>query len=139
MASVAREPSASFEAVLSSIRREFTLEGKPSAGGKPFPRVFAIADGEIVSGFAAAADLAYEDFVSPPLPLPSDDVEAVATELALPGVDDPKSLRNLRRRFMWANHPDRRLDLPRDLANRRVAIANMLIDAALKAKRAPSR
>ncbi len=39
---------------------------------------------------------------------------------------------------MWANHPDRRPDAPRELANRRVAIANMLLDraeAALAGKR----
>jgi hypothetical protein len=37
-----------------------------------------------------------------------------------------------RRRFMWRNHPDRRPEIPAALANRRVAIANMLIDRALK-------
>ena len=31
---------------------------------------------------------------------------------------------------MWDNHPDRRRDLDRDLANRRVALANMLLDRA---------
>ena len=31
---------------------------------------------------------------------------------------------------MWANHPDRRPDAPHDLVNRRVAIANMLLDRA---------
>ena len=137
MASVAGDPPPSFEAVLSSIRREFGSEGKPRAAAKPFPKVPSIADGEFVRGFAAAADLAYGDFAPPPLP--SDAVDAIASELALPGVADPASLRNLRRRFMWANHPDRRPDLPRDLANRRVAIANMLIDTALKGKRPPGR
>ena len=43
---------------------------------------------------------------------------------------------------MWVNHPDRRPDAPRELANRRVAIANMLLDraeAALKANGAAAR
>jgi hypothetical protein len=42
---------------------------------------------------------------------------------------------------MWNNHPDRRPDVPRELANRRVAIANMLVDRAQSAlvarRRAP--
>ena len=42
-----------------------------------------------------------------------------------------------RRRFMWANHPDRRPDVPPALANRRGAIANMLIDQAEGALAAP--
>jgi len=39
-------------------------------------------------------------------------------------------LTRLRRRYMWANHPDRCADAPRERANRRVGIANMLIDRA---------
>ena len=67
---------------------------------------------------------------APPAAPLSDDPQAIAQEL---GLDKAKTLGELgqaRRRFMWANHPDRRPDAPRELANRRVAIANMLIDRA---------
>ena len=64
--------------------------------------------------------------------LPNDDVETVRQELALSGPLSSAELHAARRRFMWDNHPDRRPDWPRDLANRRVALANMLIDRALR-------
>jgi len=73
----------------------------------------------------------------PAAPL-TDDPDAIAAELGLSRATTLAELHRARRRFMWANHPDRRPDAPRELANRRVAIANMLIDraeAALGAKR----
>jgi len=73
----------------------------------------------------------------PAAPL-TDDPDAIAAELGLSDTPTLAELNRVRRRFMWANHPDRRPDAPRDLANRRVAIANMLLDraeAALAAKR----
>jgi hypothetical protein len=73
----------------------------------------------------------------PAAPL-SDDPEAIAAELGLSDAPTLADLSRARRRFMWANHPDRRPDAPRELANRRVAIANMLLDraeAALAANR----
>jgi hypothetical protein len=75
--------------------------------------------------------------VEPAAPL-SDDPDAIAAELGLSGAPTLADLNRARRRFMWANHPDRRPDAPRALANRRVAIANMLLDraeAALTANR----
>jgi hypothetical protein len=64
--------------------------------------------------------------------LPRDDIEAIRRELQLATISTRAELQRARRRFMWANHPDRRADLPRDLATRRVATANMLIDRALR-------
>jgi len=69
---------------------------------------------------------------------PSDDPAAIAAELGLGDALSPAALNRARRRFMWENHPDRRPDLSRELANRRVAIANMLIDRALARRRGPS-
>jgi hypothetical protein len=66
-------------------------------------------------------------------PKPSARPEAVADELGIAGLKTPADLAKARRRFMWDNHPDRRKDLDRELANRRVAIANMLLDRALAA------
>jgi hypothetical protein len=75
--------------------------------------------------------------VEPVAPL-TDDPEAIAAELGLNDAPTLAVLRRARRRFMWINHPDRRRDAPHELANRRVAIANMLLDraeAALAANR----
>jgi hypothetical protein len=81
------------------------------------------------------------DSVAPPsepiAPL-TDDPDAIAAELGLSDALTLAQLNLVRRRFMWANHPDRRPDAPHDLVNRRVAVANMLIDraeAALTANR----
>ena len=87
--------------------------------------------------FAWALDRAPDASLEPPpidfevLP-PSDDPESIATELELASFSTPDEFHRARRRFMWRNHPDRRLEIPAALANRRVAIANMLIDRALK-------
>ncbi len=82
------------------------------------------------------------DSVAPPAapiaPL-TDDPEAIAAELGLNDGPTLAALKRARRRFMWANHPDRRRDAPRELANRRVAIANMLLDRAEAALAAPRR
>jgi hypothetical protein len=72
---------------------------------------------------------------------PSDDPDSIAAELGLSGAFTHDELNRARRQFMWNNHPDRRPDVPRELANRRVAIANMLVDRAQSAlaerRRAP--
>ena len=65
-----------------------------------------------------------------PAPPLTDDPDAIAAELGLSAAPTLAELSIVRRRFMWANHPDRRRDAPRELANRRVAIANMLLDRA---------
>ncbi len=84
-----------------------------------------------------------QDASSPPriTNAPSDNVDAIAAELGLTGALTHGELNRARRRFMWNNHPDRRPDVPRELANRRVAIANMLVDRAQSAlaarRRAP--
>ncbi len=136
MTSGAGHPRASFEAVLSSLRRRRDVE----VGRQPSATAFRLAEDERTMGFAAIADVAFEDIGQERTePLPSDATDAIASELALSGIADPERLRALRRRFMWANHPDRRPDLPRALADRRVAIANMLIDRALRVVRADGR
>jgi len=64
---------------------------------------------------------------------PSADADSIAAELGLTAALTHDQLNRARRRFMWNNHPDRRPDVPRELANRRVAIANMLVDRAQSA------
>jgi hypothetical protein len=57
---------------------------------------------------------------------------AVAEELGLrPGLT-PAELGRIRRSFALANHPDRAAPAHRDEATRRMAIANILIDRALR-------
>jgi hypothetical protein len=67
----------------------------------------------------------------PPPPRPSARPEDIAAELGLTALRSAAEVARARRRFMWENHPDRRGDLDRDLANRRVAVANMLLDRVL--------
>lgn len=70
---------------------------------------------------------------APEPPPPSANAQDVADELALAALRTPADIARARRRFMWDNHPDRRVDLDRALANQRVATANMLLDRALAA------
>jgi hypothetical protein len=65
--------------------------------------------------------------------------EAVALELQLDDTLEPAELERARRRFALRNHPDRAGPLYRDEALRRMTVANVLVDQALKAARARSR
>jgi hypothetical protein len=137
-----------FDAELETIERMDAPEGEDSPSFPVAPAVIAALamDRSASSGgghslweFAAA----WTPEADPPpgrpapalaeMPKPSARPEVVAEELGLPGLKTPTDLAKARRRFMWDNHPDRRKDLDRELANRRVAIANMLLDRALTA------
>lgn len=60
------------------------------------------------------------------------DAQAVAAELSITERMTVGELNRLRRRFALANHPDR-VDIDeRDNATRRMMVANMLIDRAMK-------
>lgn len=69
---------------------------------------------------------------------PSTKLEEIALELKLKTLSTPKDIARARRQFMWDNHPDRRRDLNCDVANRRVALANMLLDRAQRRLKAYS-
>jgi hypothetical protein len=74
----------------------------------------------------------FEEDEPPPiaqLPL-SDDPEAIARELGLDQALSERDLDRAKRRFMWRHHPDRCEESQRVSADRRVALANMLIDRA---------
>ena len=64
---------------------------------------------------------------------PTCDPGEIAQELRLAALSTLEDIKRVRRRFMWENHPDRWPEIPVSLANRRVAIANMLIDDAMEA------
>ena len=98
------------------------------AAGEPPPGDLSRAEAPVAESAAPRFDS-----VAPPAepvaPL-TDDPDAIAAELGLGNAPTLAQISVVRRRFMFANHPDRRRDAPRELANRRVAIANMLLDRA---------
>jgi nucleoside-diphosphate-sugar epimerase len=63
-------------------------------------------------------------------PRPSVDPAAIARELGLGGRKSAIELDTLRRRFAFANHPDRVEPALRAVAMTRMQVANMLIDEA---------
>jgi hypothetical protein len=88
-------------------------------------------------GVAATLALAYDEEQAPSAPrLPADcDRDTIARELGLmPGLD-ASELERIRRDFALASHPDRALPQQRELATRRMSVANMLIDEALAQRR----
>jgi hypothetical protein len=77
----------------------------------------------------------YVEGTQPPQPAEPARYGSVAEELGLrPGLA-PRELIALRRAFALANHPDRLPPERRDEATRRMAIANILIDRALRESR----
>jgi hypothetical protein len=141
------EGSATFERVLDEVERSDDRAPWAPRGGRPPGRPFATFAGPIDPGPASGGsnprwERALEWIAEPPefVAAPaaaalSDNPDSIAAELGLTRAHTREQLKRARRRFMWENHPDRRLDAPRDLANRRVAIANMLIDRAEQALR----
>jgi len=150
-----RRPPASFGRVLAEVEGE---QGDPTRIARPLAYPFAVVDPPGDSASIQATDawdqaLAWVEAgaeprpaeprpaelrpaepppAAPPAPRAPmvDDPDAIAAELGLNGAATLAELQRARRRFMWMNHPDRRPDAPRELANRRVAIANMLLDRA---------
>lgn len=76
-----------------------------------------------------------EKRVQPRAPLTTDP-QAVAAELSISDRMSIADLNRLRREFALANHPDRFFDEERHDATRRMMIANMLIDNAVKQRHA---
>jgi hypothetical protein len=140
---------AAFEKVLDEVERSDDGGRWSGRGGRPLGHPFATFAAPIDSGpeeslapaerwdraldwLAEAAELGG---AARPAFAMSDNPDAIAAELGLARALTREQLKRARRRFMWENHPDRHPDAPRDLANRRVAIANMLIDCAEEALR----
>lgn len=141
------EGSATFERVLDEVGRSDDRARSAPRGGRSPGAPFATFAGPIDPSPAGDGpnprwERALEWIAEPPDfaaaaagAALSDNPESIAAELGLSRAHTRDQLKRARRRFMWENHPDRRLDAPRDLANRRVAIANMLIDRAEQALR----
>lgn len=118
----------------------------PILGGLPWRR---LRDGSVAGAQPAAAyaqDAAEphstgepppaEPRALPPRP-PRSENEVIAEELGLTRPLATADLRQLRRDFAKRNHPDRCAPAQRPRAARRMSIANMLIDTALKQKQRP--
>ena len=116
-----------------------------SEPGAPSPRragpVYAVGGGlegsrgscESLDATDALARLyADESAHAAPSPSLACDREAIAGELGLTPVLGARDLERIRREFALANHPDRAAPAARDLATRRMTIANTLIDQALR-------
>jgi hypothetical protein len=145
----ARRADSTFDKIVDALAG---VDGAPPDYDRPLDRSFATVaptmrpDLDEASDPAQRWDEALDWIAEPAAPAratkpaqpPSDDPAAIAAELGLSDALSPAALNRARRRFMWENHPDRRPDLSRELANRRVAIANMLIDRALARPRGPS-
>jgi hypothetical protein len=76
-----------------------------------------------------------ETAAAEPVDPPACHPEALARELQLEPGMSPRDLERIRRNFALANHPDRVAPPDRDLATRRMALANVLIDQALRQSR----
>ena len=119
-----------FETALEGVTR-----AEAQASPAPLPRSETVCDLQPAAGVHSLWELAaaWTPEADPPPPAPaapppSAPPEDIAAEIGLAELAAPADIARARRRFMWENHPDRRADLDRDLANRRVAIANMLLD-----------
>jgi hypothetical protein len=119
-----------FEAALDEAEQAAAPEPTPAPLVRLPPELPAATQGHHRLWEDAAAWTPEADPPPPPPapPRPSAAPEDVARELGLDGLTTLAVVARARRRFMWENHPDRRADLDRDLANRRVALANMLLD-----------
>lgn len=71
-----------------------------------------------------------EEFLAPTLPQACEP-DTLARELGLAENLTTRDIERIRRSFALANHPDRVSADQRDLATRRMTVANMLIDKAL--------
>jgi hypothetical protein len=81
---------------------------------------------------AEAMSRIYADEELPAPTLPQDcEPDALARELGLAEDLTAREVERIRRSFALANHPDRMPVDQRDLATRRMTVANMLIDKAL--------
>ncbi|MFC5757271.1 MULTISPECIES: hypothetical protein [unclassified Rhizobium] len=143
-----------FQSVLERLKAEEDAAGETEepavhrVSGFPTGLAFDVMEG--VSAASQRVGEAYFDNLgpepsaeAPPAPAPSPEPvmpehlariapEEIAAELALSPADSQQVLNEKRRAFARANHPDRVAPPFRDNANRRMMIANLLIDEAMR-------
>jgi hypothetical protein len=140
-------PEAEFRRILAEVRRAEALqEGRPRQDGElatPAPSLslealFSLDDAQARTPGGAshwAAAMAFlEELEEPAAPAPrqpkAESPEAILAELGLSERLTLAEISQLRRLYMWRNHPDRHSEAERENATRRTAIANMLLDRA---------
>jgi hypothetical protein len=142
-------PEAEFRRILADVRRAEALgEGPPRQEGElatPAPSLSiealfsleeapARAPGGASHWTAALAWLEEQEEPAAAAPAPrqpkAESPEAILAELGLSERLTHDEIGQLRRLYMWRNHPDRHSEAERENATRRVAIANMLLDRA---------
>ncbi|EJZ19835.1 hypothetical protein NE852_16570 [Rhizobium sp. Pop5] len=144
------------QSVFQSVLERLKAEGETEEEGAEAPaahRVHGLATGlafDVMQGVSAASQRvgqAYLDNLDldataivpelPPQPIMPDHLARiapaeVAAELAISAADTPLTLGEKRRAFARANHPDRVAPPFRDNATKRMTLANLLIDEALR-------
>jgi hypothetical protein len=140
-------PEAEFRRILGDVRRAEASDDDPARQEREFAigapslsieSLFSIdeatAPGDASHWAAALAWLEDQDepAASAAAPQPPRDAspEAILDELGLSERLTHDEISQLRRLYMWRNHPDRHSEAERENATRRVAIANMLLDRA---------
>jgi hypothetical protein len=126
-----------FDQVLEAVERAATSEtGERAAAAYRGRIVLECLLEQAEHAARPSHDALTELYVERPQPVPAPgpaDYASVAEELGLrPGLT-PRELNASRRAFALANHPDRVPHPHRDEATRRMAIANILVDRALRA------
>ena len=142
-------PEAEFRRILAEVRRAEALqEGRPRQEGElatPAPSLsiealFSLDDVQARAPGGAshwAAAMAFlEELEEPAAAAPAprqpkaESPEAILAELGLSERLTQAEISQLRRLYMWRNHPDRHSEAERENATRRAAVANMLLDRA---------
>lgn len=141
-------PEAEFRRILAEVRRAEALqEGRPRHEAElatPAPSLsiealFSLDDAQARAPGGAShwtAALAFLEELEEPASVPAprqpkaESPEAILAELGLSERLTHDEISQLRRLYMWRNHPDRHSQAERENATRRAAIANMLLDRA---------
>ncbi|ARQ11274.1 hypothetical protein NXC12_CH03289 [Rhizobium etli] len=143
------------QSVFQSVLERLTAEEEPAeeTQAPAAHRVSGLATGlafDVMAGISVASqrigeayfdnlgsEPAAEEASPPPEPIMPDHLariapEEIAAELAIAAADTQQTLNEKRRAFARANHPDGVAEPFRDNANRRMMIANLLIDEAMR-------
>jgi len=137
-----------FQSVLERLKEEDAGEAEEPAARRVSGFTTGLAF-DVMEGVSAASQRVGEAYFdnlgaepaieAPPPPEPAMPAhlariapEEIAAELAISSADTQQTLNEKRRAFAKANHPDGVAQPFRDNANRRMTIANLLIDEALR-------
>ena len=124
--------AAETQAVAAGVAVEQAYADMAASPAPPPLRAPPLAAPEIRHPIVAAAQTTSEPPPQPPAFLSRLTPEEVLADLGLTPADGPERLAERRRAFALLNHPDRHSPSARAAATRRMTIANMLVDEALR-------